>query len=137
MNKKTVIILFLFQFGLFFGNLSGTDSGITTIHLKDNWAVKSAYLIKESGEVISAINFKTESWFKTSVPTTVLTALVKNGVYPDPYIGMNNMKIPDASEEFNQKYDLGRFTHLPDGRNPWLDPYWFRTEFTLPEELKG
>ena len=98
--------------------------------------MQSAFLARVEGEKISSQDFKPESWYKTTIPTTVLTALVKNGVYPDPYIGVNNMKIPDASEEFNQKYALGKFTHLPDGRNPWLDTYWFRTEFTLPDDCE-
>ncbi len=137
MSKKKGIILGLFLFSLFFSELSGIVFSVNSIPLNDNWTLQSAYLIKEGGEVISTINFKPENWLKTSVPTTVLTALIKNGIYPDPYIGMNNMKIPDASEEFNQKYDLGKFTYLPDGRNPWVDPYWFRTEFMISDEFDG
>ena len=137
MSKKTGIFIFIVLFGFISLVLPSEVFYDASINLKDDWTVQSAYLVKENGKVISTTNFKPENWFKTSIPTTVLTVLVKNGIYPDPYIGMNNMKIPDASEEFNQKYDLGRFTHLPDGRNPWLDPYWFRNEFTLPEELKG
>jgi len=45
-------------------------------------------------------------------------------------------RIPDASEEFSRKYGLSRYSHLPDERNPWKDPYWFRTEFTVPEERR-
>jgi len=33
---------------------------------------------------------------------------------------------------FNQGHDLARFSQLPDRRNPWRDPYWFRTGFHLP-----
>ena len=76
-------------------------------------------------------------WYAVRVPTTVLNALVKHGVYPDPRVGMNAYRIPDASDEFNRKHDLARFSHLPDKRNPWRDPYWFRTEFTLSQPPRG
>ena len=70
-----------------------------------------------------------------SSPVPVLNsgaALVRCGVYPDLRIGLNSFRIPDASDEFNRKHDLAKYTYLPDKRNPWKDPYWYRTEFTLP-----
>ena len=45
---------------------------------------------------------------------------------------MNTFLIPDASDEFNQKHDLSKHSHLPAQRNPWRDPYWYRTQFFLP-----
>jgi len=103
--------------------------------LKENWFLQSSFFVKDDGQKISSSEFKPKDWYQTNIPTTVLTALVKNAVYPDPYAGMNNMKIPDASDEFNQSYDLGKYSHLPEQRNPWADPYWFWTQFKLPEEL--
>ncbi len=52
------------------------------------------------------------------VPSTVLTGLVANRVYPDPYSGMNNMLIPDASDAFNKQYNLEQYSHLPNDPNP-------------------
>jgi exo-1,4-beta-D-glucosaminidase len=71
------------------------------------------------------------------VPSTVLTALIRSGVYPDPYVGMNNMKIPDACDAHNERYDLARFSHLGEGINPWGKPYWFRTEFAGDAAFRG
>ena len=34
-------------------------------------------------------------WYDATVPGTVLTTLVQQGVYPDPYYGLDNMAIPD------------------------------------------
>lgn len=107
------------------------------LFLKKGWEIKSSTQVKESGEIISTSEFKPKGWYPTSVPSTVLTVLVKNGVYPNPYVGMNNMFIPDASDEFNAKYDLSKYGYLPDKRNPWKDPYWYRTEFKLPADYKG
>ncbi len=76
-------------------------------------------------------------WFPVKVPSTVLTGLVANGIYPDPYNGMNNMLIPDASDEFNKKYKLEQFSHLPNDPNPWKKPYWYRTTFKVPASDKG
>ncbi len=76
-------------------------------------------------------------WFPVKVPCTVLTGLVANRVYPDPYSGMNNMLIPDASDSFNIQYDLGKYSHIPNVSNPWKNPYWYRTTFQVPAADKG
>ena len=83
------------------------------------------------------MGYKPQQWLKTSVPTTVLNALVKHGVYHDPRFGLNSFRIPDSSDEFNFKNNLAQFSYLPDKRNPWRDPYWYRTEFALPPVAPG
>jgi hypothetical protein len=105
--------------------------------LRDDWALKSSVLVKEGGETVSTARFAPEGWHRIRVPCTVLSGLIKNGVYPDLRIGLNAMQIPDSSDEFNRKQDLAKYSHLPDGRNPWRDPYWYRTEFDLPETVRG
>jgi len=105
--------------------------------LKHGWLVKNASLVPEEGEVVSSAGFASEGWHPTSVPATALTALVRNGVYPDPRTGMNAFRIPDAADAFNAEHDLATYSHLPDGRNPWRDPYWYRTIFDLPEARAG
>jgi hypothetical protein len=105
--------------------------------LRDGWRIQTSVLATENGDRISRPGFNDDGWFAASAPTTVLNALVRNSVYPDPYVGLNNMRIPDASDEFNREYGLAKFSHLPGGRNPWADPWWFRTAFKLPEEFRG
>ena len=105
--------------------------------LKDGWLLKSSAEVPEDGDVVSTARFAPQKWYPTAVPSTVLSALVKNGVYPDMRVGLNNFLIPDASDEFNAKHDLARHSYLPDKRNPWKDPYWYRTEFELPEAARG
>ena len=111
-------------------------SPANSIVLRDGWRLQTSVLAGENGEPISRPDFKTDGWYTASVPTTVLNALVHNSVYPDPYVGMNNMRIPDASDEFNREYGLAKFSHLPGGRNPWSDPWWFRTSFRVPEDFR-
>jgi exo-1,4-beta-D-glucosaminidase len=105
--------------------------------LKEGWFIQSSTLVDKAGEAISGSGFATAGWHKASIPCTVLSALVKNGIYPDPRNGLDCYKIPDSSDEFNQKHDLARFSHLPDKRNPWRDPYWYRTEFKLDSMPAG
>jgi hypothetical protein len=76
-------------------------------------------------------------WFPVSVPSTVLTGLVANKIYSDPYSGLNNMLIPDASDEFNKKYSLEQFSYLPNNPNPFKNPYWYRTTFNVPVSDQG
>ena len=103
-----------------------------------NFDLQSSALIDASGEALSTPEYKSKVyWFPVRVPSTVLTGLVANGVYPDPYSGLNNMLIPDASDEFNKKYDLEKFSFLPNNPNPWKKPYWYRTTFTVPSVDNG
>ena len=104
--------------------------------LREHWRVQSAEVAGTNGALLSSAAADTDTWAATSVPATVLTALVRNGIYPNPYVGLNNLLIPDADDRFNAKNDLAKYSHLP-GRNPWRQPYWFRTTFRLPARDAG
>ena len=82
-----------------------------------NFDLQSSAVIKDNGSTLSTANYSSSNyWFQVKVPCTVLSGLVANKVYPDPYVGMNNMLIPDASDSFNHQYHL---EHDPtDGRSP-------------------
>jgi len=103
-----------------------------------NFDLQSSSLIKESGELISSPSYHSGvHWFPVKVPTTVLRGLVNNHIYPDPYQGLNNMLIPDASDQFNKEYNLEQYSFLPNDPNPWKKPYWYRTSFKVPSGDKG
>ncbi|WP_165698043.1 glycoside hydrolase family 2 protein [Flavobacterium nackdongense] len=104
--------------------------------LRNGWQVKSSVQTNLNGANLSKIGQNTRGWAKTSLPATVLTALVRNGIYPNPYVGMNNMKIPDSNDEYNTDYNLLQFSHIK-GVNPWKNPYWFRNEFRLTQNKLG
>lgn len=76
--------------------------------------------LSSGGAVISTPGFVTTNWQEAIVPGTVLNSLVHDGIYPDPYFGLNNAHeenlIPDIS-------DVGRDFYT----------YWFRTEFKVPK----
>lgn len=83
--------------------------------LNEDWAIQSSNLVNATGDILSTKAFDPIGWFPTSVPSTVLAALVGNGVYPDPYFGMNLQSIPDLTGS----------------------PWWYRTEFVLPQEYNN
>ena len=101
------------------------------------WQIRSSAVFSDSGNIVSSPGYSTEGWTPARVPTTVLRTLVADSVYPDPWTGLNNFRIPDASDEFNRKWNLARFSHLGENVNPWKDPWWFRKEFVLPAVYKG
>lgn len=107
------------------------------VSLNADWQMKSSVLVPEQGDRISQPDYSAKDWYPTRLPATALSTLIRNRVYPDMRIGLNSFRIPDASDEFNQKYDLTQYSYLPDRRNPWKDPYWFRTMLTLPESVRG
>jgi hypothetical protein len=116
------------------------DKPIATIKegdvlLRNDWKVKSSQEVGSDGKSISSTNVNTVAWAKTSLPATVLTSLVRNGVYPNPYIATNNMLIPDCNDEFNTEYDLLKYSHIKN-KNPWKEHYWYRTEFESPTIVK-
>jgi hypothetical protein len=98
------------------------------------WRLQHCSLVPHGGEAVSLPGFDDGGWHAADVPTTVLNALVHAGVYPDPRFGLNNYLIPDASDEFNAEHDLARFSHLPDRRNPWKEPWWYRRDFDVPAD---
>src|SRR5579862_2042291 len=98
-----------------------------------NFDLQSSSLINASGSDLSTSRYHSPVyWFPVKVPSTVLTGLVANHIYPDPYQGLNNMLIPDASDQFNKEYNLEQYSHLPNNPNPWKKPYWYRTIFKVP-----
>jgi hypothetical protein len=99
-----------------------------------HWHLQHSSLVAMPESVVASPGCATDGWHAATVPTTVLNALVHTGVYPDPRYGLNNYQIPDASDEFNAQHDLARFSHLPDKRNPWKEPWWFRREFDAPAD---
>ena len=80
------------------------------------WEMKKASEVSARAEDLSKSGYEDEGWMPAVVPGTVLNSLVYNGVYPEPYFGLNNKLtsglIPDISV-------VGRDFYT----------YWFRTEF--------
>jgi exo-1,4-beta-D-glucosaminidase len=106
------------------------EIGIT---LRDGWSLQSSCKVEKAGEVISTAKFSPAGWYSVSVPTTVVAALVKQKVYPDPEFGMNLRKLPGMD------YPIGsNFSNIPMQQDsPFMVPWWYRKVFTLPESYRG
>jgi len=105
-----------------------SDSDADILRLQQNWQIQSSAKVHEGGNTISTTDFTPEEWYSTSVPTTVLAALVENGVYPDPYYGLNLKSIPGYRE--------GRWLVMPED-SPFRPSWWYRTAFEIPTEYAG
>ena len=76
--------------------------------------IEAPNLSDADGARLSAAGLDVAAWHDAVVPGTVLTTLVKDGVYPDPYFGLNNLLIPES---------LNR------------QDYWYRLEFQTPKDF--
>ena len=107
---------------------SRTESQVQKLYLSNNWFIQSSAKLQQTGEIISTSEFIPKEWQPCKVPGTVLAALVENGVYADPYYGINLKSIPGYRE--------GRWlAMLPE--SPFYPSWWYRTEFELPEKFSA
>jgi len=81
----------------------------------NNPGANSEHRPQKSSAWEQAPGLSSPSWYRETVPGTVLTTLVNNNIYPDPLYGENNRPniIPES---------LSRTS------------YWYRTEVTVPAE---
>lgn len=69
-----------------------------TVDLDSGWRIQSSAKVKHSGKDLSAGIADLSEWYKADLPSTVMTSLVRNGVYKDPYFDRNLENIP--TEQF-------------------------------------
>jgi hypothetical protein len=87
-----------------------------TITFNAGWEMIEAPKANTNGAILSLPGVETGDWYDATVPGTVLTTLVNEGVYPNPYFGLNNLAIPESLNK---------------------QDYWYRTEFTVPPSFAG
>jgi len=90
-------------------------AGNNEMILKDGWTVESSAKAQSGGDKISVSGFDDSKWYKTSIPATVMAALLSNNLYPDIFMGENINKV-----------DTAQF------RVSW----WYRSEFTIEDASK-
>jgi len=107
--------------------VAGANAGAQTRRmLHDGWSLQSSEKVGVDGRAISSPGYSASGWYKATVPSTVVGALVEDGVFKDPFFGMNLRDIPGMT------YNIGlNFVHLPmDSTSPYAKPWWYRTTFT-------
>lgn len=110
--------------------VSRADNDIT---LREGWAVQSSAKANAAGEAVSAVGFDASSWYKASAPNTVFAVLVENGVYNNPYFGMNLRSVPGVSYKIGSEFAN---QEMP-ADSPYAVPWWYRKEFEVPADYKG
>ncbi|NML21971.1 glycosyl hydrolase [Pseudoflavitalea sp. G-6-1-2] len=74
------------------------------IELNTGWYCRNISEVKTDGAALSDAGFELKEWLPATVPGTVLTTLLNNKLVPDPFIGMNNQRIPDIYATGNAHY---------------------------------
>src|ERR1039457_1725371 len=108
----TCLALFL-SFTIYHPAINAED--IYSENLNNGWIIFSSQKTDAAGSAISKPGFILNNSYKTDIPKTILAALVENGVYKDPYTGLNLSKI---------------------SQEPFQYPWWYRKEFNIKETGK-
>src|SRR5580704_15035919 len=82
----------------------------------DGWKMQDVAKVAAEAATISTAGFEPQGWYSATVPGTVLTTLVNDGVYPEPLYGENMRAIPESLNKTS---------------------YWYRTTFSVPTAYKG
>lgn len=80
----------------------------------DGWTLREAPKVEADGATLAKATYNGADWMRATVPGTVLTTMIDDGIYPDPDFGLNNLAIPESLNK---------------------QDYWYRNEFILPASL--
>src|SRR5580698_6011967 len=109
-------LVLLASFNLTAAGRAASPDATQQVQLTTGWELQDAARVSESGKAISQKNYKDTGWWSATVPGTVLTSLVNDGIYPEPLFGENNQNIPDS------------LSH---------DSWWYRANFVVPQSFEG
>ncbi|MEV6114490.1 sugar-binding domain-containing protein [Streptomyces sp. NPDC052109] len=79
------------------------------------YAIQSSAKVSDSPAAVSSPGYPAKGWYPTGPRSTVLAALLADGVYADPFFSANQRKIPSA-----------------DFQVPW----WYRSDFTVEDTAR-
>ncbi|MDV9175433.1 exo-beta-D-glucosaminidase [Streptomyces sp. W16] len=79
------------------------------------YAIQSSAKVTDSPAAVSSPGYRATGWYPAGARSTVLAALIADGVYADPFYSTNQQKIPKA-----------------DFQVPW----WYRSDFTVADATK-
>ncbi|SEG91582.1 F5/8 type C domain-containing protein [Actinacidiphila yanglinensis] len=101
-------------------------AGDGTVPLESGWTLTMDDLAgSDDGAALSAGGLDVSGWLPATVPGTVHASLVEQGHLPEPTVGFNNMRAPEALSRHGWWYR--RAFHLPaglatgHGRRVWLE----------------
>ena len=101
--------------------------------LHAGWLIQSSAKAGVDGARISTIRYRPDGWYRATVPSTVVGTLVDDGVYRDPFFGMNLRSLPGMT------YPIGaNFVHTAmSPESPFAVAWWYRTTFATPAGARG
>ncbi|MFJ9895757.1 glycosyl hydrolase 2 galactose-binding domain-containing protein [Streptomyces sp. NPDC091280] len=79
------------------------------------YAIRSSAEVTDSPAAVSSPGYRTTGWYPAGARSTVLAALIADGVYPDPFHSTDQRKIPKAAFQV---------------------PWWYRADFTVTDRAK-
>lgn len=85
-----------------------------SLDLNSSWQLQDSAKVSDPAASVSSASYQSTGWLTATVPGTVLTSMVNDGVYPEPTYGENN-----------------RETIIPESLNK--TSYWYRTTFNVPK----
>lgn len=116
MKKSLIFTVLIFAASI----LSAQETQLVT-----GWKAIKASDLSSDGCLITKDDPDLSGWMNATVPGTVLTTLLNNGLIPDPLFGMNNEKIPDVYTEGRDFYTYWFFNRfstkgMDTTRQVWL-----------------
>lgn len=121
----TVLLLLLW--------VTGAAPAQEPLMLHAGWLIQSSAKAGADGATISSPGYRPAGWYRATVPSTVVGALVEDGIYPDPFFGMNLRSLPGVT------YPIGaNFVHTAMApESPFAVAWWYRTSFRVPAGMRG
>src|SRR5216684_3819254 len=112
---------------------SGPVATAARLVLRDHWTLQSSSQVEAKGEIVSTAAFVPKGWHNATVPTTVVSALVKDKTLPDPFFATNLRQFPGVTYPIG-----GNFSNIamqPD--SPYAVSWWYRKPFVAPTSYAG
>ena len=106
------------------------SAGLT---LGAGWELQSSAKIDVPAEVLSTAGYAPKGWHQVTVPATVVAALVKDGTYPDPFVGMNLREIPGTSYKIGTNFS----NFAMPKESPFAVSWWYRKAVAIPAAWRG
>jgi len=103
------------------------------LQLAEGWTLQSSGKVAETGDMISKPAYQPKGWYTVTVPTTVVAALVKQEVYPDPNFGMNLRQFPGTTYPIGTNFS----NRALEQDSPFAVAWWYRKTLGLPAAYKG
>ncbi|MFG3019529.1 exo-beta-D-glucosaminidase [Streptomyces sp. NPDC048254] len=76
------------------------------------YAIRSTADVSDSAAAVSSPGYPAKGWYPAGPRSTVLAALLADGLYDDPFVSTNLQKIP---------------------KSPFQVPWWYRSDFTVAD----